>query len=167
MIKKYVTIKEFAERAGISKQRVYQLLEKKLKPYFKAIENRMYIDESALDIVSNKKSNNSFQGVEQDLEQRLEQGLERLIQGLKHTEQGIEQKFEQGLEQVLESLTMQLKEKDKQIEELQSLLKISQEQQLLLSRSLTNSQALHAGTIKEHIEEKKKGLFSWLFKNKK
>ena len=36
---KYISIKEFTTRAGISKQRVYQLLEKKIKPYCKTIEN--------------------------------------------------------------------------------------------------------------------------------
>ena len=48
MNKEYISIKDFASRARISKQRVYQLLEKKLKPYCKVVENKKYIDISAL-----------------------------------------------------------------------------------------------------------------------
>ena len=60
----------------------------------------------------------------------------------------------------------QIELKDNQIFELQSILKSMQEQQLLLTKSLANSQALHAGTIKEHIDsnlkKKKHSFFSIL-----
>ena len=56
----------------------------------------------------------------------------------------------------------QIELKDNQIFELQSILKSMQEQQLLLTKSLANSQALHAGTIKEHIDSKKSRFFSAL-----
>ena len=35
---------------------------------------------------------------------------------------------------------------------MQNVIKNMQEQQLEITKSLTNSQALHAGTIKEHID---------------
>lgn len=74
---------------------------------------------------------------------------------------------------VIDALLAQLATKDNQIFELQNVLKTMQEQQLALTKSLANSQALHAGTIKEHIDSstannetkqpKRKNLFSWLF----
>ena len=73
----------------------------------------------------------------------------------------------------INALLAQLATKDNQIFELQNVIKNMQEQQLALNKSLTNSQALHAGTIKEHIDSstsnnetkqtKRKNLFSWLF----
>lgn len=67
-----------------------------------------------------------------------------------------------NVDKLVETFREQLAEKDKQIARLQ-------EQQLALTNVLSGSQALHAGTIKEHIEEKPKrktkSLFSWLFKH--
>ena len=76
------------------------------------------------------------------------------------------------LEQI-EIKDRQLSNKDSQIFELQNILKSMQEQQLALTKSLANSQALHAGTIKEHIDssttndqtktKKWRNLLSWIF----
>lgn len=44
---RYLTIAEYAERRGISKQRVYQLLEKDLKEFVVEIKGKKYIDISA------------------------------------------------------------------------------------------------------------------------
>lgn len=64
MNKEYISIKDFASRARISKQRVYQLLEKKLKPYCKVVENKKYIDISALNDFQRQKSVINFQPFE-------------------------------------------------------------------------------------------------------
>ena len=65
------------------------------------------------------------------------------------------------------------KSKKINIEALQIFGKSLQEQQLALTKSLANSQALHAGTIKEHIDssttndqtktKKWRNLLSWIF----
>ena len=69
MNKEYISIKEFAASANISKQRVYQLLEKKLKPYCKTIENKKYIGISALKKLQKDSSiENSIQSLEKKLE---------------------------------------------------------------------------------------------------
>ena len=134
MNKEYISIKDFASRARISKQRVYQLLEKKLKPYYKVVENKKYIDISALNDFQKQKSDINFQP------------------------------FEQTIENIVESFNKQLESKDKQISELTDMLKSMQEKQNELINALKSAQALHAGTIKEHIDSKvqKKSFLSWI-----
>ena len=68
----------------------------------------------------------------------------------------------------IEAKDKQLETKDKQINELTEMLKDVQSKQNELMCSLKAAQALHAGTIQEHIESKiekgsKKGFWSWLF----
>lgn len=74
---------------------------------------------------------------------------------------------------IINALLAQLETKDNQIFELQNVIKNMQEQQLEITKSLTNSQALHAGTIKEHIDstiydvkdeqnEKKNKFWNWI-----
>lgn len=55
----YISIAEFAERANISKQAVYQQLDKKLKSYFKEIDGKKYINIKALDLYNEENSNDS------------------------------------------------------------------------------------------------------------
>lgn len=52
-----------------------------------------------------------------------------------------------ALVEQIEIKDKQLAKKDEQIFELQSIIKSIQEQQISLTNSLANSQALHAGTI--------------------
>ena len=44
----YLTVQEFAQRAGVTVQAVYQRLEKDLKSYLKAEKGRKYIHSDAL-----------------------------------------------------------------------------------------------------------------------
>ena len=48
MEKEYISIREFAARANISRQRAYQLVSKKLQGYCKIIGDKKIIDISAL-----------------------------------------------------------------------------------------------------------------------
>ena len=52
--KDFLTVKEFAEAAGITTQRVYQLLAKDLQSYCKVIGNTKYINISALERFTTK-----------------------------------------------------------------------------------------------------------------
>lgn len=204
----YISIKEFADRANISRQRVYQILDKKLKPYCKVIGNRKFIDSSALDDFI---SQNSCQPIDRKNENRVDNFTSKPLQkkyesvdkcysnlvdnrldneidnfkdntlqinsqnigdhSFDHDDKIIELVIS-SLEKQIETKDFQIKEKDKQIEskdnqifELQNTIKSLQEQQMILTKSLANSQALHAGTIKEHIDSKaeKRGIFYWLF----
>lgn len=156
MNKEYISIKEFAARVNISKQRVYQLLEKKLKPYCKTIENKKYIDISALEEFQNQK----FSTIENN-------ELETILKKNPETHEKYNfQPLERTIENIVESFNKQLETKDKQINELTDMLKSMQEKQNELINALKSAQALHAGTIKEHIDSKaeKKGIWHWLFK---
>lgn len=55
------------------------------------------------------------------------------------------------LQNTVDTLQNQLTAKDKQIDELTSMLKTSQEQQATLVTALSAAQALHAGTIQERL----------------
>lgn len=57
------------------------------------------------------------------------------------------------LQNTVDTLQQQLTVKDKQIDELTTMLKSSQEQQATLVTALSAAQALHAGTIQERLTE--------------
>lgn len=44
----YITVKEFAERAGVSAQAVYKALNKKLSPYLKEVDGKKMLNIQAL-----------------------------------------------------------------------------------------------------------------------
>lgn len=140
--KDYLTIKEFSEMAGVSTQRVYQMVNQELKDFCRVFGKVKKIDIQALKFLgkfSNSKTKN-----------------------IANSEQCI-----------INALLAQLSTKDNQIFELQNVIKNMQEQQLEITKSLNNSQALHAGTIKEHIDstiydvkdeqnEKKNKFWNWI-----
>ena len=55
-----LTIAEFATRAGISKQRVYQLLNKTLKDYLVIENGRKYIDSTGIEEVEEARKKQGF-----------------------------------------------------------------------------------------------------------
>lgn len=130
----FFTVKEFAEIVGVSTQRVYQLLDKDLQKFCKEFGKTKKINSNALQVFGKSFCNSKNES------NTINKAL---------------------LEQIAIK-DKQIELKDNQIFELQSILKSMQEQQLLLTKSLANSQALHAGTIKEHIDSKKSGFFSTL-----
>lgn len=134
----FFTVKEFAEIVGVSTQRIYQLLDKDLQKFCKEFGKSKKISSDALQIFG--KSVCKHQNENNTINKAL-------------------------LEQIAIK-DRQIELKDNQIFELQNILKSMQEQQLLLTKSLANSQALHAGTIKEHIDsnlkKKKHSFFSIL-----
>lgn len=112
----YISIAEFAERAGVSKQAVYQRLNKSLKAYVKAVDGKKSINIRALEDLYGKDScsrleqdiQGEFKGVEQGIDQEKEA---QLINTLIYT-----------LQDELKSKDEQLREKDLQIKELHNLL---------------------------------------------
>lgn len=142
----YITIAEFSRRAGISKQRVYQLLNKDLNKglnkFVKVVDNRKMLHIQALDEYGLKGACSNLKGVEQPLEQGVEQGdttpspttpneLNATLELLKST---------------IAILEGQLKEKDKTIHELTEALKTEQLQ-------TSQAQALHGGSLKQLLGE--------------
>lgn len=209
MEKEYISIREFAARANISRQRAYQLIDKKLKSYCKTIDSKKCIDISALEEIqkvsspdkSIDKSDKSLDNVlDKTVKPSLQQNagstdnscfapidkisqsfdttLDKIVKGpLQQVYEDIDnsnfQHFDNAIDKIVSSFTEQLKIKDKQLEtkdkqinELTEMLKDVQSKQNELMCSLKAAQALHAGTIQEHIQGEitpKKGFWSWLF----
>lgn len=140
----FLTVKEFAKIAGVSTQRIYQILDKDLQKFCKSFGKSKKINSSALQLFGKSLQEDCKEFASED----------NLI-------------YKALLEQI-RIKDKQIANKDEQILALQNIIKSLQEQQSTLTKSLANAQALHAGTIKEHIDltnrkQKKCGLFSWLF----
>jgi len=60
MDQEYLSIKQFAEAAGVSPQAIYQRLDKDFKPYFKVIQGRKSLNREALSLFHG----NSFKAVD-------------------------------------------------------------------------------------------------------
>ena len=189
MEKEYISIREFAARANISRQRAYKLASKKLQGYCKIIGDKKIIDISALEEL--KKVVDNGQPVDKGIGNNcnLVNNSKKVFIHLdpaddfncRSTNKTIDnsqpvdncagdnyQPIDKSIDKTIDTLRDQLKIKDEQIFELQSIIKSLQEQQASLTKSLANSQALHAGTIQEHIESKieKRSLWSWLFRKR-
>ncbi|MBO5949079.1 hypothetical protein J6Q66_09635 [bacterium] len=144
MDKQYLSVSEFAALKGISKQAVYQQLNKNLKEFVKLENGKKVISIKALS--------------ESDLK-RLEQPLE---QEFKQVEQPLEQDF----------FILQIAEKDKQIESLLKQIDSLQEQNSKLTDLLHNSQVLLAAEKKTLFidsaeKQGKKGFFNKIFRSGK
>lgn len=220
MEKEYISIREFASRANISRQRAYQLIDKKLKSYCKTIDSKKCIDISALEEIQKVSSpdksidksdksldnvldktvkpslqqnagstdNSCFAPIDK-ISQSFDTALDKIVKPpLQQIYEDIDnsnfQHFDNAIDKIVSSFTEQLKIKDKQLEikdkqinELTEMLKDVQSKQNELMCSLKAAQALHAGTIQEHIESKvaeqssgstqlRCGFWHWLFKRR-
>ena len=153
MGQQYLTVKQFAARAGVSTQRIYQLLAKSLQEFCKVENGTKYISAEGLKVFDKE----FLQEVAKDLPSDLPSGLQGLTKGetelLKETIEVLKQQLAVKDEQ-LATKDIQLSEKDKQLADLTSALRASQEQAAALTTALTAAQALHAATVQERIEER-------------
>lgn len=142
--RKYISVSEYAELKGITKQAVYKQLNNQLKPFLIVVEKKKYILLEALSEVEKERLN--------------------------EVEQPIEQPFNNFIQPFLEK---QIEEKDKQIESLLRQIDLLQEQNGKLTELLNNSQYLLAAEKQILLNEKnpepieaeqppreRKGLFS-------
>lgn len=144
----YISIKDFANKAGVSPQAIYQRLDKDLKTYFKVIEGKKTLDIKGLGLFC-------FKEVEQEIDKQLTSALQETLKVL--TSQ-------------IEVKDKQLEVKDIQIAELNERLKEAQElnknNQILLGaeQSRTNSALMMSNGMllnqNKEISLKKK---SWQF----
>lgn len=146
----YISIAEFSKRANISKQRVYQLLNKSLKDFVKEVDGVKMLHIQALERYQRKENKS-----------RIEQGFE----------QDFNNPLNDTLIKTIELLQEQLSVKDRQIEELTRLLDQSQHLQAQTTNKLPEPKAEELGTVVElsepgQTEKKKKGIFN-LFNRKK
>ena len=111
----YISVSQYAEIKGISKQAVYKQLNGKLKEFLIVVDKQKFIDLKALNEVEKEKLNNIEQPVEQQLNNSFQLFFEK-----------------------------QIEEKDKQIESLLKHIDTLQEQNTTLTQLLRNSQVLLA-----------------------
>lgn len=163
MKNKYLTIKEFAEAAHITPQSLYKRLaaeQDELKRFFKEIDGKKYLSETALKALYNI-----------DIEQ------EEAAEAEEETAAARENKFIEILKEQLEAQRKDIEEKNKLIDRLAAQLEkeqqlLHQEQQLNL---LNHQKILELEAAKNAAEEApkeeetpvKSGFFSRLFKFKK
>jgi AcrR family transcriptional regulator len=167
------TIKEIADELGVSKQAVYKRYKGKLytvcAPYVHTEQGVLYLSEQAEILIKQDfLGNDCSDGA--------------------HTERSIgaalEQQRNDGILEVLQTTIVTLHEqlavKDKQIAELNVRLSECSAALVAAQQTAQAAQALHAGTIRQLIEEdsnpvpekthepeeteKKKSLFSWIFR---
>lgn len=138
-----LTISQYAEIVGTSKQAVYKRLNNSLKKFLIVVDGKKYIDRAVLTEEQKQKVEQPFNPKVEQIEQPFNPNFQPLL------EKQIEEKDRQ-----IERLFQQIEEKDKQIETLQNLLNQSQQLQAIDRKLLLES------------NQKKKGLFR-LFGKKK
>lgn len=134
--KEYLTIKEFAEAAGVSKQAVYQRLTGALKPYVSIRDGIKYVNIKALKLYKGDDT----------------------VKKLKKNNQ--EESNSVQVDSMVELLKRELDEKNKQIDELHKLLEQSQ---VNLSQAQYRLQLIE-DQRNEEPEEKKESWWKRWFK---
>ena len=123
-----ITVSEFSKRANVTRQYVYQQLDKKLKEFVKVVDNKKMLNIKALELFNQAED---CKVVEQQFSQQLNNQVD-------------------SLNRQIESLLDQLKAKDEQIKDLSTMVK--QEQALHLA---TQQKLLLLEQKQEHQEQPK------------
>ena len=145
----YLSVKDFASRAGVSTQRIYQMLGKELKMYCKIINKRKCIDADGLRL---------FEGIPIDLPQKQKtenvatKDFANILQAVAKDFATALQPNTDSLNSTMAILEAQLAIKDEQIKAQNEQIKFQNDQIANLSAALQASQALHAGSIKQQLE---------------
>ena len=158
----YLTIKEFAEKVGVSQQAIYKQVERKLKNYVKLVDNQKMIDIKALqevyDIGVEQPIQPNIEPVEQPIQSSSQQIIDRLLFDMLHEE--LRKKNEQ-----IETLQQIIKENELKYHEslMQSQQNLEREQQLhLLSKQRILE--LESKQEEEMIQEEVNGFWTRLFR---
>ena len=128
-----LTIAEFAELAGVSRQSIYKQMSTRLSKYCKLIDNRKMIEYRALAEVF---------GI----------SVEQLCQPKNDNSVNPDVNQNEPLEAIIEMLRNELEVKNRQIMTLQEQNIQLTETIAKMSDSLQAAQALHAGTIQQQLE---------------
>ena len=185
MEQEYLSVRQFAKKAGVTTQRIYQMMNKSLKSYCKVEDGKKYISADRLKIFEKAEmEKNSLPGVASDLPRPKFRSCNPLKDNLQEENNPNEQITKETIHVLQEQLAIkdkQIDEKDKQIAELTAMLKNPQEQQAALVQALTAAQALAAAdkhqlllqagqtteqAVSDNIqtsENTKKGFFQRLF----
>lgn len=151
--KEYITIAEYAEIKGISKQAVYKQLNNKLKPFLIVVESKKHLKIEVLNEVEKQSLN--------QVKQPNEQPFNNQIQPVLMAELEEKNKTIESLLRQVESLTEQNSKLTELLHNSQYLLAAEQKHKLSIEQETTAT----APAEEEQPTEKKKGLFSF-FKRK-
>lgn len=135
----FLTVKEFAVKANVSVQAIYQRLDRDLKPYLKTFKGKKYLSSEGLQFFIKDNSTTIKQELNKD-------ALTEFNESADNSEIEL-------LKDALTAFKEQLKVKDIQISELQAALKAEQEHSAQLTTALSQQQALHAGDIQRQLVE--------------
>lgn len=133
--KEYLTIKEFADAAGVSKQAIYQRLTGTLKPYVSIKDGVKYLNIRALELYNGNDA----------------------VKKLKKNNQ--EESNSVQVDSMIELLKRELDQKNKQIDELHKLLEQSQ---VNLSQAQYRLQLIEDQRNEEPEEKKESWWRRWL-----
>ena len=97
MDNKYYTVAEFAKKVGISKQAVYQSLEKKLYKYVKEVDGKKYISRDAFSVFNSKLIDTTLEKILIQLEEKDCQ-IALLSEQVKFQDEEIKRRSEEILE---------------------------------------------------------------------
>lgn len=125
----YITVSEFSKRANVTRQYVYQQLDKKLKEFVKVVDNKKMLNIKALELFNQGED---CKVVEQQFSQQLNNQVD-------------------SLNKQIESLLDQLKTKDEQIKDLSTMVKQEQALHLATQQKLLLLEQKH----QEHQEQPK------------
>lgn len=128
----YISVKEFAVKAGVSPQAVYQRIDKDLKQFVKIQSGKKTISEEALEQFSINEN--------------------KLVDNLKKSDfshNDVSDKLIQSLLSQLDKKDCQIAEKDRQIAEKDIQLKEITAALINEQKSAQQAHALHAGTIQQ------------------
>jgi DNA-binding transcriptional MerR regulator len=128
-----LTIAEFAELAGVSRQSIYKQMSTRLSKYCKLIDNRKMIEYRALSEVFGVS-------VEQPSQPKNDNSV------------NLDVNPSEPFEEIIEMLRNELEVKNRQITTLQEQNIQLTETIAKMSDSLQAAQALHAGTIQQQLE---------------
>ena len=135
--KEYLTIKEFAELAGVTRQSVYKKLDNSLSTYVSTVDNQKMLQSKALFEVYHIDVNGVDKSLQSTVDNNRQPELTRLSEQFEST---------------VELLKSQLEVKDKQIEQLQKNINDLTAALGNTTRALSAAQSLHAGTIQQQLE---------------
>lgn len=126
----YLTIKEFAEKVGVSQQAIYKQVERKLKNYVKLVANQKMIDIKALQEVYDIEVEQPIQPNIEPVEQLIQSSSQQIIDRL-----------------LFDMLQEELRKKNEQIETLQQIIKENEfkyhEALMKSQQNLEREQQLH------------------------
>ena len=142
-MEKYISIKEFAEEAGVSIQAVYKRVDKNLKQFIKVENGRKVISTEAFGEFRLKESNNQ---------------VEFLIKQIEIKDKQLSEKDKQ-----LSEKDIQIAEKDRQIAEKDKQLNSLTDALINEQQSAQQAHALHAGTMVNSPAPKKISFWRRLF----